>query len=186
MNYTALMNELQNASLFDLYRLSVAIRHELENPARIEKLRQYFKEGDSVSYFDQSTNAPQNAIVLQKNLKYVVVKNITDQKHWKIPYYLLNLSNVDINIYPNHQQKLSKNNLRVMDCVGFNHDGQEIFGIVIRLNQKTVSLITKDQHRWRVSYGVLFKVIDADIIKQFNGVQIAHWIKTEETKNKIS
>src|SRR4029079_16856319 len=126
--------------------LSVAIRHEMENPYRVQQLRQSFKEGDIIAYFDEASNALQTAIVIQKNLKYVSVKNISDQQHWKIPYYLLNLANTNVDIYPHPQEALSKNNLKIGDCVGFNKDGEQIAGIVIRLNYKTVTLITKD-HR---------------------------------------
>ena len=35
MNYTDLLTELNKASLFDLFRLNVAIDRELENPHRL-------------------------------------------------------------------------------------------------------------------------------------------------------
>ena len=35
MDYTHLLNELNKATAFDLYRLHVAIGNELENPRRI-------------------------------------------------------------------------------------------------------------------------------------------------------
>ncbi len=109
MDYTKTLADLKEASLFDLYRLSAAIRNELENPVRIQALRRVFKEGDSVSYFDEKCNVLQSAIVLQKNQKYVLVKNASDQKIWKISYYLLNLSGIDTDIHANSQEKLSKN-----------------------------------------------------------------------------
>ena len=40
MNYTNILQELEEASLFDLYRLSVAIEDELNNPQRIAKVKQ--------------------------------------------------------------------------------------------------------------------------------------------------
>jgi hypothetical protein len=50
--------------------------------------------------------------------------------------------------------------------VGFNKDGEQIAGVVTRLNYKTVSIITGDGHRWRASYGCLYKIIDADLAKR--------------------
>jgi hypothetical protein len=182
MNYTEVINSIKNASLFDLYRLGVAIRHEMENSYRIQQLRQSFKEGDTVSYFDEVSNSLQPAIIIQKNQKYVSVKNISDHKHWRIPYYLLNLANVNIDIRPNQQESLSKNNLKTGDCVGFNKDGEQIAGIVIRLNYKTVTLMTKDHRQWRVSYRLLFKVIDADIVSTFDLKQIGGWVKKQESE----
>ena len=180
MNYTDVINTLKKATLFDLYRLSVAIRHEMENPARIQQVRQSFKIGDHITYFDELSNSLQSASVIQKNPKYAVVQNSQDQKIWRIPYYLLNLAHMKVDINAYHREPLTKNHLKVGDCVGFNKDGEEIVGIIIRLNYKTVTLMTKDHHRWRVSYPVLFRVIDADIIKAFDPKQLAQWIAEEK------
>ncbi len=37
------------------------------------------------------------------------------------------------------------------DGVFFLHDGEEIYGRIIRLNQKTVSIITDDNYQWNVA-----------------------------------
>jgi len=166
MNYTEIINALQAASLFDLFRLSVAIRHEMENPKKIKEIRNAFKEGDTISYFDGVTNALRSGVVIQKNIKYVSIINTEDKCHWKITYPIINLGNVKTDIHASHPAKLSKNNLKVGDCVGFNHDGEQITGIVTRLNYKTISLITVDQRRWRASYSCLYKIIDADLAKR--------------------
>ena len=172
MNYTEIINALQAASLFDLFRLSVAIRHEMENPARIKEIRNAFKEGDTISYFDGATNTLRSGVVLQKNIKYVSIVDTEDKRHWKITYPLINLGNVKTNIHASPSEKLSKNNLKVGDCVGFNHDGKQITGIVTRLNYKTISLITADQCRWRASYSCLYKIIDADLAKRVTELDV--------------
>ena len=41
MNYTDIMNTLKTASLFDLFRLGIAISHEVENPDRIKAVRRH-------------------------------------------------------------------------------------------------------------------------------------------------
>jgi hypothetical protein len=92
MNYTEVIDTMKNASLFDLYRLKVAICNELENPDRIAQLRKSFKEGDVISYFSQNNNRLEQAKVIQKNQKYVIVEKVSDGKRWNIPYYSLNLS----------------------------------------------------------------------------------------------
>jgi hypothetical protein len=171
MNYTEILNVLKTASLFDLYRLNVSIQNEMEDPERIHQLRKTIKIGDQVSYFDSNKNALIDAIILEKNTKRVQVKNIHDQKIWNIPYYFLNIRNTQIEIQPN-KEKLSKNNLRVHECVGFDKDGEQIIGMVIRLNHKTVTIATQNNKIWRVSYSFLFKVIDANIIKDFNTINI--------------
>jgi hypothetical protein len=168
MNYTDVMNALKNASLFDLFRLAIAISHELENPDRIKAAKQAFKVGDTVSFFDEKTNALQSGIVIEKNLKYVVLQDARDQYHLrKMPYCYLNLDKVSTDIHCQQREKLSKNNLKIGDCVGFNKDGEQIVGVITRLNFKTVSLITVERRRWRVGYVHLYKIIDTELAKRF-------------------
>ena len=184
MNYTEVIDFIKNASLFDLYRLSVAIRHEMENPERIAQIRNAFKKGDVVFYFDAKNNKLEQAKVLQKNLKYVVVENIKDHRCWSLKYCLLNLAKVNIDIHVCSNAKLSKNALKSGDFVGFNKDGAIIAGVIVRINHKTVSLVTCDNCRWRVAYAHLFRIIDVDIINQFDQDQIKLWLQ-EEKKNKF-
>ena len=60
-----------------------------------------------------------------------------------------------------------KNAVKVGDFVGFYHQnyGEHIAGRVERLNQKTVSLITPEKKRWRVSYQLLYPIIDGEQIE---------------------
>ena len=56
VDYTQVLESIKSASLFDLYRLNVAIRHEMENPLRILALRNSFAVGQSISYFNAKMN----------------------------------------------------------------------------------------------------------------------------------
>ena len=105
------------------------------------------------------------------------------QKFWKLSYNLLNIANVTVDIHSNLQATLSKQKSKMGDCVGFHKDGEQIAGLVIRLNYKTVSLITKDHRRWRVSYRLLFKIIDADVVSTFDLKQLGGWVRAEECQN---
>jgi hypothetical protein len=173
MDYTEIMNAIKSASLFDLYRLNVAIRHEMENPERIEKLRLSFKKGDIVSYFNTKSNTLQQAKVLQKNIKFVLVENLQDHKRWNVRYFALNLEQVKVDIQNAHGEKLSKNTLKVGDIVGFNEDDKTVAGVITKLNPKTVSIVTIDHRQWRVYYSSLYRVIDADIVNQFDPKQLS-------------
>lgn len=167
MNYTDVMNALKTASLFDLFRLSIAISHELENHDRIKAVRLAFTVGDTVSFFDEAANTLRSAVVIEKNIKYVSLMDAKEKHIWKVPYCFLNLENVNTDIHCQRHERLSKNNLKIGDCVGFNKDGEQIAGVVTRLNYKTVSLVTDDHHRWRVGYGCLYKIIDTELAKRF-------------------
>ena len=56
MNYTNLLNELEQASLFDLHRLRVAIGKELDNPDKIRVLKRMLHIDMELSYFDYTKN----------------------------------------------------------------------------------------------------------------------------------
>lgn len=172
MNYTDVMGALKKASLFDLFRLSVAISHELQNPERIKAVRQAFKVNDTVTFFDETMNAPRSGVVIEKNIKYVSLLDSKEQRIWKVLYCFLNLENVNTDIDCQRQEKLSKNNLRIGDCVGFNKDGEQVTGVITRLNYKTVSIVTVNNQRWRASYGCLYRIIDAELVKRFAELNI--------------
>ena len=162
MDFTEVMNLLKNASPYDLYRIKVAIQNEIEKPEHIRAMRECFAVGDTVSYFDSDKNVLVNAIVLEKNPKNVVLKNLHDQQRWNIPYYMINLTGKESDIHATHKEKPTKNNFKVGDCVGFNNDGQQCIGTIIKLNHKTASLITRDNKRWRVGYELLYKILDGE------------------------
>lgn len=162
MDFTEVMQLLKNASPYDLHRIKVAIQNEIEKPEHIRAMRGCFAVGDKVSYFDSDKNALINAIVLEKNPKNAVLKNLCDQKVWNTPYYMINLTGKTSDIHPNHKERPTKNNFKVGECVGFNNDGQQSIGTIIKLNHKTASLITRDNKRWRVGYGLLYKILDGE------------------------
>jgi len=162
MDFTEMMTMLKNATLYDLYRIRVAIQNEMENPDRIKVLRACFAVGEPISYFNGKTNALSQAIVLQKNPKYVVVKDLGDNKNWNVPYYMINLTGKTSDIRTRGREKLTKNHLKVGDLVGFDYDGKQYIGIINKLNYKTVTLTTRENKLYRVSYGMLFKVLEAE------------------------
>jgi hypothetical protein len=163
MNYTDTLKSLEHASLFDLYRLSVAIHQRMNDPELIRQVKRQIQEGESVTYFDATANGLEKGVILQKNPKYVVLKNEREGKTWRIAYYLLNVENKPVDIHATSTEKLSKMHFKVGEYVGFQSDRGQITSMIIRLNSKTVTMLTKDNRRWRVSYSLLFKVIDAEL-----------------------
>lgn len=161
VQYDQLVAFLKQASLFEIYRLSVALQIELENPLRISALLKKFKEGDVVEYFDASTQTFIAGRVLQKALKNVVVQRLDDGRQWKIPYHMLKIDSREF-VFEKKERGFNRNALKVGDFVGFSREGEEIIGRVERLNQKTVSIITASNHRWRVSYQLLYPIIEGE------------------------
>ncbi|BCA97343.1 hypothetical protein TUM19329_37040 (plasmid) [Legionella antarctica] len=172
VDYDQLVAFLKNASLFEIYRLSVALSNELENPLRISALINKFKEGDVIEYFDATTQSFITARVLQKALKNAVVQRLDDGRQWKIPYHMLKIDSREF-IFEKKERGLNKNSIKVGDYVGFSREGEEIIGCVERLNQKTVTIVTSSQHRWRVAYQLLYEIIEGESVHSITYLNIS-------------
>lgn len=162
VEYDRLVAFLNNASLFEIYRVSHAIRNELENPKRILAVKEKLKEGAYVEYFDAKTQALIRARLIKRNQKNVLVQNCCDMKQWQIPYHSLKLDSREFNFRNPDKKGLHKNELSVGQWVGFTNsrNGETVVGRIQGLNQKTVSLMTAQGHRWRVAYQLLYTIID--------------------------
>ncbi len=116
-----------------------------------------------LSYFYHIENRLVNAKLLEMRPKNVVVLDHEKNKRFVIPYYMLNVDGIDIQIYESKNNDiLTANTLKVGDCVGFNKEGESIVGIIKRINHKTVTLETNSGHQWRVAYSFLYRVYDAE------------------------
>jgi hypothetical protein len=167
MDYSQILEQLNNASLFELYRLEQAIRHSLEDPARIATIKSSLKSGQVIEYFDAEENRLIEASIVKLNRTRLLVKNRHDGKLWNIPYYHINLDHVDIAIVDS-SGKLSRNSLKVGAQVAFkDKKGNELFGEVVKLNQKTAGVLV-GAVRWRVGYGLMSLVIDGEMGSQRN------------------
>ncbi|MBT9318011.1 peptidylprolyl isomerase [Leptothoe spongobia] len=163
MDYSAIVRTIDQCTGFDLYRLYVAIGKMLEDPKRITEVKRRLHAGDTVEYLDPSKNRVVAAKLIKFQRTKVVVKNLEDHEEWIIPYYALNIYGANTIITENVKEGLGRNEVTVGDQVGFfDRDGNERYGKVIRLNQKTVTLDCNHQ-KWRVAYSFLFKVIDLDV-----------------------
>lgn len=165
MDYTKLICELDNASLFDLYRLRAAINKELDNPERIEKVKRQIAVGDMISYFVSEENRLVEAVVLEIKRTRVLVKNINDGRRWDIPFYMINIENSQVNISRNDKSRgIDRQEIRVGDYVGFQDkfSNRSLRGKVIRLNPKTVTLIVEPNQQWRVAYSLLHPIFDGE------------------------
>lgn len=165
MDYSAILQALNQASLFDLHRLQSAIYQELQNPKRIDQIKAQLNEGQLISYFDPQTNSLIDAVVEKVQRTRCLVKNTQDQKSWNIPFYYLNLDNVATDIQPaKNTVGLSKSTIKVGMKVGFRDRGQQDqFGTVIRLNPKTATVKAPHGKGWLVPYSMLFQVIEGEV-----------------------
>jgi hypothetical protein len=163
MNYTAILEALNQASLFELYRLNAAIRNQLDDPKRIAAVKRALRVGQTLSWFDDQQNRLVDARLLEMKRSRALVENLGDGKRWTIPFYLINLDGHDVEIAAKQHRKLDRNSLQVGDRVAFkDRRGQELFGQVLKLNPKSAA-VQVGTVRWRVGYGLLSPVIDGDV-----------------------
>jgi hypothetical protein len=94
-----------------------------------------------------------------------LVRNTKDQKSWNLPFYYLNLDNIDTDIQPaKNAVGIPKNSLKLGDKVGFKDKHRnELFGEVIRLNQKTATIKINEHNEWLAPYKGLIRVIEGEI-----------------------
>ena len=165
MNYTKILEELNQASLFDLHRLQSAIYQELVNPTRINLIKAQLKIGQSISYFDPQANDLIDAVILKIQKTRCLVRNVKDNKSWNLPFYYLNLNEVNADIQPAHNAVgIPKSSLKVGAKVGFkDKDNNDLFGEVIRLNPKRATVRINEHCQWLVHYNNLFYVIEGEL-----------------------
>jgi len=160
MNFTEIIKEMQHATSFDLFRLRSAIDSLLEDPVKMANIKRQLKIGAEIEYYEPTENRSIKAVVLEIKRTRVSVRNLHDKKGWNLPFYYINLNNVDTGIRPNITKGLSKHEIHIGEKLGFIDDnGKEIYGSVIRLNPKTVTMDTAEM-QWRIPYSLLFKVFD--------------------------
>jgi hypothetical protein len=162
MDYTKIIEELEKASLLELYRLQSVISDEIDNPTKIKEVKNLLKEGQIVSYFSHKLNRFNRAEIITLNKKNCIIKELNNDNLWSTSYASINIDDIDITINAKQEYGLKKYQIAIGDVLTFlDNDNRQIYGNVIRLNKKTVTLKVDDT-QWRVSYSLLSKNIDID------------------------
>ena len=164
LDYSAMLEQLKHVAPFDLYRLSCGLGRLLNDPARISAVKRTLRVGDEIQYFDAGRNGCVTARVLRCNRTRATVKNRDDGEIWHIAYCSINTDEVVTQIHERTLVGLGRHEVSVGDCGGFlDRDHREQYGTIVKLNQKTVSVMCDGEDRqWRVGYGLLFRVLDAE------------------------
>ncbi|MCI5144025.1 MAG: hypothetical protein D3923_00525 [Candidatus Electrothrix sp. AR3] len=163
MDYSKILEELNEATLFDLYRLKVAIQQQLNNPRRLSAIKKYLKPDKEISYFDATENRLVQAKVIKVMRTRLLVQNIENRQRWELPLYYVNLDNVDTDIVGSTKMGLDKSQLKVGDMVAFqDRQNEDVHGKIIRLNPKTATIITSTKGKWRVAYEFLYLIFDGE------------------------
>lgn len=166
MNFSDVLQALDQASTFELFRLRAAIDGLIDAPARLLAIQRQLQIGQVVEYFDAAANARRTGSILALRRKVAVLLDRDDGKRWLIDYAAINLGGVDVHIRHPAPRGVSRNEIAVGDIVGFlDRAGRQCSGRVIKRNDKTASLLVGEQ-QWRVAYGLLHRVLEADVVEQ--------------------
>ncbi len=152
----------EGLSPYQLYRLERKISLMLEDPERIDRIKSRLSPGDEIEYFLAEENRNVAGVFLKHNRTYASICRSDDGEKWRIPYCWINVDESEFHVR-SADNKLTRDDISVGEFVGFtDRQNQELFGKVIRINQKTVSIDCEDGRSWRVAYSFLFRVLDAN------------------------
>jgi len=163
MDYSQILKDLDDATSFDLYRLTSALQDEMESVERIKKVRSGLRIGQDITWFDNNTHQLVEAKILKFNKTRCLVRNVIDGLKWNITYAYINTEDKAVEINMNQKYGVKKSELRVGDTISYvSRDNLQIFGTVVKLNPKTAGVKTMTGESWRVSYGLIKKVVDIE------------------------
>lgn len=159
---TRLLDALRIAPSIELYRLSLAVGQMLNDPRRIIEVRRHLHLGAHVMYFNQRRGTLSPGRVIQLRPTGATVQDDVTQTQWNLPYAAIvadpALQAEEAAQAPVHRP--APTSFKLGDTVAFTDKHlRERVGTITRMNPKTCSLIC-DGEQWRVSPGLLRKIID--------------------------
>lgn len=132
MNFSHILETLNSASAFELYRLRAAINRVLDEPRWVQAIQSRLKVDQTVQFYSVRANTVKRAQVLELRRKDVVVQNLDDGVKWSVPYAAINLDGADVQIREQKQQGLGRNEVALGEVVGFlDREQQQRHGTII-------------------------------------------------------
>lgn len=160
-NINQVYDDVEKLSLFDLKRLSSAIYNLLEDPKRNLAVKKCLKVGMTI-YYESPEQELIEAVILDVRKTMATVKRVSDNSRWDIYLFSINLNGQDLISTPKRQSgNLDRNSLKIGDRVGYHSkNGNDVFGVIQKLNPKKTVVLLNDGQIWNVPYGLLFLVMD--------------------------
>ncbi|CAE6871027.1 hypothetical protein R69658_08151 [Paraburkholderia aspalathi] len=159
-----ILDSLRQAPSAELYRLYLTIGKMLDDPRRILEVRQRLHIGMTVRYVgDNLMGPPLEGAITELRHTQVVVQDSLTRRRWAVLYAAII---PDMTAAPIQTEapppRPRPEELFIGDTVGFTDKHlNERVGTVVRLNSKTASIaVTDSEGHWRVSYGLLRKIVD--------------------------
>ena len=162
-----LLDALSHASSLELFQLSTIIERLLADPRRIIAVRTNMNLGQTVRFLDWRDGQMRNGKVVAMKDTQVTLHEEGTRREWKLPYAAVEppLATGQPTAAPAYskpsQIKSSRNDFRGGEKVSFDDKYlQPQVGTIVRINQTTATVDTRDGHSWRVPFHMLRHVLD--------------------------
>ena len=163
-----LIDALNRASSLELFQLSAIIERMLPDPRRIIAVRTNMNLGQTVRFLDWRDGQMRNGKVVAMKDRQVALHEEGTRREWKLPYTAIEApspaSSTATASPPRSappQNMPARGDFRCGEKVSFDDKYlQPQVGIVVRINQRTATVDTRNGHSWRVSFHMLRQVVD--------------------------
>lgn len=148
---------IQDLSTIEIAQLKNMIDREVMSLNRANEIRMQLNKGSDVEFFCPTSNKFITGKIFDIKQKYAVV--FSDNNFYEIPLFSIKTGPCITSEY----KRLSKHTIKTDQIVGFKDKSNNIVAAkVIRINDKSVTLIDQVGMKWRVSYALLFDITDND------------------------
>ncbi len=160
LNQSELLDLINKTPLIELYQMRATIDRALNDPNRLNKIKRNLKVGQAVRFFSGKENRFIQATVSEINNTRVRVVNDMDGQRWAVPLFMIDIDNAEGSV-TSASTTVDRMTLKVGEKVGFmSKQGNDLYGIVTKLNPKTAEVKLESGERWRVQYDLLFYVLE--------------------------
>ena len=152
------------ASDLELLQLRTALDHLMLQPNRIMAVRRHLHIGQEVSFFDVRDSKMQHGRVIEFKPDQLLMQSLRDLKYRWLPYAAVQVDTATTPVQqppPPKVQVARREDFVLGDAVSF--EGRDLirkFATIERINQKTASVLCEDGGQWRVSFGLLRRVVN--------------------------
>jgi hypothetical protein len=107
-----LINNLQKASLFQLWRLNDIIHKMLDDPNKLVQVKTQLFVGQETTYFDSDDNKDIHCTIVKIGRTRALVRRHDNDRCWNIPFYMFNLNNIPTEVKTN-KKKIDRLTLKI-------------------------------------------------------------------------
>ena len=168
MNLDTIQQELENATPYQLERLCSMLQTMRDDPQRIMKAMSRLRVGQQVAYWDHRENRNIEGVVSEVKQTRVVLQ--VEGRGVAVPISLIADTEP---LTLTESAGVSRHNAKVGQTVSFVHQGREIVGEIIKLNQKTAKVSVpipecerkahwQSTEMWNVTYDLLTPLLDGE------------------------